>query len=100
MWQCDYVKPFWREFIDFMQIKLTMSNISKLDIYLGIENMLASMLIIIAKQYIFNCMRNDTSPLFKIYMNKVMYTKKMEERMYRKQKKSIMWYERWELLLD
>ena len=97
IWKCKYVVNFWKEVITFMNVKFN-KNITQQEVYYGSENNLLSMLMIIAKQYVYNSNRKCVNPVFKEYLNKVMYIMKMEEAMYKNNNKIEEWYERWEPL--
>lgn len=99
IWECKHVKGFWMDFIPFMQDKFQV-NLTKENVYLGTENMLLSMVMIIAKQYVYNCMKYEVSPSFRKCLNKIFYIKRIEETMYRTNNKSQLWLERWEPFLN
>jgi len=96
-WKCKYVVNFWKELITFMNVKLN-KNITQQEVYYGSEDNLLSMLMIIAKQYVYNSNRKSVKPVFKEYLNKVMYIKKIEEAMYKNNNKLEVWFERWKPL--
>ena len=99
IWECQEVKIFWHEFLSFIQRKFN-QTLTKVDIYFGTENMLLSMLLIMAKQYVYNSQQYKVPPSFRIYKNKVLYIQKIEEIMYRSNNKIGLWYERWEPILN
>jgi len=98
-WECKHIKTFWKDFISFVQ-NIFHITLAKEDVYLGLENKLLSMITIIAKQYVYNCMRYEVSPSFRICFNKILYIMKIEEIMYRTNGKSHLWLERWKYFLN
>ena len=98
-WECAHVKKFWDDFILFVQGKFKIC-LTKVDVYLGSENMLLSLITIIARQYVYNCMRNKITPTFIACKNKILYIRKMEESIYKNNGKSLLWQERWDPLWD
>ena len=99
MWKCTHVTPFWQEFLSFIQHKCS-HTISKEEIYLGVENNLVSLLCIIAKQYVYQCMHYKSIPILRTFICKMMYVQKMEEVVFRNKNKLTEWHERWEPLLS
>jgi len=97
IWKCKYVVNFWKELITIMNVKFN-KNITHQEVYYGSEENLLSMLMIIAKQYVYNSNRKCVKPVFKEYLNKVMYIKKIEQTMYKNNNKLEVWYERWKPL--
>ena len=94
IWNCKYVTNFWIEFRHYIQVKLR-RTVTKQDIYYGTNDNLLCMLTIIAKQFVYTSNRQEKSPVFRIFVNKIMYTQKLEEAMYRNNNRIDVWFERW-----
>jgi len=94
IWCCAHVQDFWKELQEFVQIHFS-CKITKESVYLGTKNMLLSLLLIVAKQFVYNSIRNNTVPSFIVYISKVKYIEKIEETMFKSSNKYHIWLERW-----
>ena len=81
---CSYATSFWLDFICWCKkINIDLEELSNTDILLGIwqrkdDFLLLNHLVILAKQYIYDCRQKGTHPSFRIFTNKINYVYRLE----------------------
>ena len=81
---CSYATSFWLDFICWCKkINIDLEELSNTDILLGIwqrkdDFLFLNHLVILAKQYIYDCRQKGTNPSFRIFTNKINYVYRLE----------------------
>ena len=81
---CSYTTSFWLDFICWCKkINIDLDKLSNTDILLGIwqrkeDFLLLNHLVILAKQYIYDCRQKGIHPSFRIFTNKINYVYRLE----------------------
>ena len=91
--ECQEIRQFWLDFKVYMGQYFHI-NLSKEDIFLGVENKLLSTLVFEAKRFIYQSRHGSRRVQFKQFLQKVIHLKRIEEQIGRKNNKVEIWQKR------